>query len=402
MEEAVFIRKMVKNLAGIDFISIPNTQETIREYLHQNTEELFRFSYFWDKFRLQWEQIEPNRVYEYMFLNVLHYLVCLDDSCDRLLILGPVLTNPFTEDNIPPFLTQHGFSLQAGKYLLTYCQQLPVIPPHILYKVSDLIFRQLTGAEIPLQVVQSQLQPEFQKTLTFALTDRHEEVTQMRQVEHRYEMSSVLSEAVKQGNLSLAQSLLNSWNPRKDQIARNANPLRNSQNYCIVMNTQLRLALEGIGIHPYRLDYLSNEIGLKIERIKSEKELPTLANDIVIQYCRLVLEHKYPDISGVTRLAVIYIKDHLSENLTVKELADVLSVNADYLSHQFRKEMGLTCISFLNRERVRQAAAMLRNTQLQIQQIALLVGYNNTSYFARQFRLYYHTTPLSYRNKATH
>jgi two-component system response regulator YesN len=86
--------------------------------------------------------------------------------------------------------------------------------------------------------------------------------------------------------------------------------------------------------------------------------------------------------------------------LTVKEIADVLSVNADYLSHRFRQEMGLTCIAFLNLERVRQAAALLRNTELQIQQIALLVGYNNTSYFARQFKLHYRTTPLAYRSNA--
>ena len=400
MEETVFIRKIVKNLSGIDFLSIPHTKEAVWEYLQQNTQDLFRFAFLPDKIQLQWEQLEPDQMYEYMILNTLHYLVCLDESCDRLLFLGPVLTSPVTEDNIQPLLAQHGFSNQIGKHLLAYCQQLPVIFHHSLYKVGELIFRQVTGAEKPLPLVQGQIEPEFEKTLTIALTDRHEEIYRMRQVEHRYEMSSVLSEAVKQGNRSLALSLLSGWNPRRDQIARNDSPLRNSQNYCIVMNTQLRLTLEGSGIHPYRLDYLSNEIGLRIERVKSEEELSVLASDIVTQYCRLVLEHKYPNLGGITRLAVTYIKDHLSENLTVKELADILSVNADYLSHQFRKEMGLTCISFLNRERARQAAAMLRNTELQIQQIALLVGYNNISYFARQFKQHYHATPLSYRNSA--
>lgn len=398
MEQVVFIREMVKNLAGIDFCAIPNTKEAILEYLQQASQDMLRLMISPHHFPQHWDALDQGCIYEYTVLKTVRFLVCLDAKNDRLLILGPVLTEPLSEDRILQQLTQHGVSNQISKYLVSFCKELPLMHAHTLYKLADLIFRQLTGQEQGFRIVHSQLETALPQNLTLALSDHHEEITRMRQVEHRYEMSGVLSEAVRQGNLSLALSLLNGWNPRRDQIPRNSSPLRNNQNYCIIMNTQLRLALEDSGIHPYRLDYLSNELGLKIERAKSEQDLAVLAAEIVTQYCRLVLEHTYPNLGGISRLAVTYMKDHLSENITVKDLADILSVNADYLSHRFRQEMGLTCIAFLNRERVRQAAAMLRNTELQIQQIALLVGYNNTSYFARQFKLFYHTTPLAYRN----
>ena len=73
-------------------------------------------------------------------------------------------------------------------------------------------------------------------------------------------------------------------------------------------------------------------------------------------------------------------------------------VNANYLSDQFHKEMGMTFIDFVNRERTMQAASLLKHTNLQIQQIAAAVGYNNTSYFAKQFVRFCHMTPRSFRN----
>ena len=73
-------------------------------------------------------------------------------------------------------------------------------------------------------------------------------------------------------------------------------------------------------------------------------------------------------------------------------------VNANYLSDQFHKDTGMTFIDFVNRERVEQAASLLKHTNLQVQQIAALVGYNNTSYFAKQFMRFYRMTPRSFRN----
>jgi YesN/AraC family two-component response regulator len=92
-----------------------------------------------------------------------------------------------------------------------------------------------------------------------------------------------------------------------------------------------------------------------------------------------------------------YIKEHLSENLTVKDTAKALTVNANYLSSQFHQHMGIPFIDFVNRERVQQAASLLSSTHLQIQQISQFVGYNNTSYFAKQFTKFMGVSPRQYR-----
>lgn len=227
-----------------------------------------------------------------------------------------------------------------------------------------------------------------------------EDIVQMRQVEQRYEYSAALTNAIQQGNLSLAMHLVGNYDPSLQTTVRNTNPLRNAQNYCIVLNTQLRHALEDSGIHPYQVDRLSNEIGLEIEQLKNISQLPEFFSGVIRRYCRLVQEHAYPNLRPLTNLAVTYIKEHLADNLSVKDTAKALTVNANYLSTLFHKDMGMTFIDFVNRERTNQAAALLRHTNLQIQQIASTVGYNNTSYFAKQFVRFQGVNPSLYRRES--
>lgn len=224
-----------------------------------------------------------------------------------------------------------------------------------------------------------------------------EDIAQMRQVEQRYEYSAALTNAVQQGNLSLAMHLVGQYDPSSQTTIRNTNPLRNAQNYCIVLNTQLRHALENSGIHPYQVDRLSNQIGLEIEQLKNISQLPEFFSGVIRRYCRLVQEHAYPKLKPLSNLAVTYIKEHLTDNLTVKDTAKALTVNANYLSSLFHKDMGMTFIDFVNWERTKQAAALLKHTNLQIQQIASTVGYNNTSYFTKQFVRFHGVSPSHYR-----
>ena len=167
------------------------------------------------------------------------------------------------------------------------------------------------------------------------------DIYQIRQIENRYESSSVLTEAVKLGNLSLALQIMQRQGSLQTLNVRSQNPLRNMQNYCIVLNTQLRHSLEGCGIHPYDLDHLSNEIGMQIERLNTPDMAVPFNIYIIEQYCRLVQEQSYKNLSNLTHQAVIYIKNNLTSNLTVRDTAKELSVHPDYLSHQFSKEMGM-------------------------------------------------------------
>ena len=68
------------------------------------------------------------------------------------------------------------------------------------------------------------------------------------------------------------------------------------------------------------------------------------------------------------------------------------------VSKIIKKYSGHTFKQLLQMKRLNQAAFLLSTTALPIEDIIALAGYDNTSYFHRIFKEYYHMTPRTYRN----
>lgn len=359
-----FLQKLLNITAGIPLSAIAFDKKAFTEFLRNKTDCAHNdFDPFWE----QLLRAKNNASCECSPAEGIVFLAIPIRTKNMILILGPIAASP-KENTTLPFT----------KYQ-TLCQ------------IGKLITAHLSGYGDPPAI------PTVDTPLIRHNTLTGEDIAQMRRVEQRYEYSAALTNAVQQGNLSLAMHLVGQYDPSSQTAVRNTNPLRNAQNYCIVLNTQLRHALENSGIHPFQVDRLSNEIGLEIEQLKNISLLPEFFSSVIRRYCRLVQEHAYPNLKPLTNLAVTYIKEHLADNLTVKDTAKALTVNANYLSSLFHKDMGMTFIDFVNKERTNQASALLRHTNLQIQQIASTVGYNNTSYFAKQFLRFQGVSPSQHR-----
>lgn len=395
-----FLQQLLDCTMGLSLSRIPLTKDALLNLIEETTGHIF--DGFLQENTSYWKSLlqipaRADTFYEYFAVGGITFLVYIPDESSTVFFLGPVLTMPFSKEEILQAIGKYPVTQEAKLQFLRYCAALPVVESHILYRTGDLVFGKISNLEKPLHLVQAN---------NISLTDPlphsemplgSEHIVQMRNIETRYEHSAALTDAVKQGNLSLALHIIGQHSPGDQTPVRNNNPLRNAQNYCIVLNTQLRHALEESGIHPYQIDTLSNEIGLEIEQMKNISQMPAFFNRVIRRYCRLVQEHAYPNLKPLVNLAVTYIKEHLADNLTVKDTARALTVNANYLSSLFHKQMGMNFIDFVNKERTNQAAALLKHTNLQIQQIAATVGYNNTSYFAKQFMRFQGCSPSQYR-----
>jgi AraC-like DNA-binding protein len=67
------------------------------------------------------------------------------------------------------------------------------------------------------------------------------------------------------------------------------------------------------------------------------------------------------------------------------------------LTFCFRKELGVTPIAYLHRYRVNQAKQLLIDTSKSITEIALEVGFSDSSYFGRIFRRETGVSPQGFR-----
>ncbi len=394
------VQEIIDCLCGLSVHLIANSKDGILNMLHQEFQEEILTESAVDAFLRNFRVCQPGVLYVFSSTIPLRYIIYFDEGSSQYLVLGPYrdgseTANPGTLKNFLPQMPDE----QKRKWIQDFCADQPVIPYEKMHRLAVMLIRHLFGqpAPIPFKKMDFHWGDAFIKEVLDA--EPFEEVDRIRSVERRYEASAALTEAVKQGNLSLAYRYIQKMNHYADSIVRTPDALRNAKNLCIILNTQLRHAMEDVGIHPYQLDQLSGSIALQIEKYRTIAEVHSYWREIIRQYCELAQERDRKQLGNLVRLAVTFIKSHLSDNLTVKETAAILLVNPDYLSGQFHREMGVSFINYVNRERVRQAAALLQRTDMQIQQIASDVGYNNTSYFAKQFARFMGVSPREYREQ---
>ena len=84
-------------------------------------------------------------------------------------------------------------------------------------------------------------------------------------------------------------------------------------------------------------------------------------------------------------------------NLSISHFARQSGMSDVRFSIEFKEKLQMTPKDYLTQLRMKQARVLLRETDLNINEIALKIGYLNTSSFIRRFKLYIGMTPLQYR-----
>lgn len=105
-----------------------------------------------------------------------------------------------------------------------------------------------------------------------------------------------------------------------------------------------------------------------------------------------------PDL-GLIDQAVAYIREHIYQKLSRKEVAEHIHLNPEYFSKLFRKETGLSFKDFVLKEKMKRAAQLLSNSKLPIGIIASKIGFDNFSHFSQTFKHYYGSPPQEYRQE---
>lgn len=111
-----------------------------------------------------------------------------------------------------------------------------------------------------------------------------------------------------------------------------------------------------------------------------------------------------PKLGGINenRLTLIknLIKQRLTENFSLKELAQDAKVNKYYLCRLFKQSTGMSIIEYRTRERVELAKCLLikdKNTDLTF--IAIHCGFYDVSHFHRYFKQMTGITPQLFRQQ---
>lgn len=119
-----------------------------------------------------------------------------------------------------------------------------------------------------------------------------------------------------------------------------------------------------------------------------------------VKQIQTALEHQRALSNPTQRLvrrAMGFMHAQYAEPLTREQIAAHVNISPDYLTDCFRQEMGVTPMVYLNRYRLKQARELLANSDLNITQIALAVGFSESAHFTRMFQREVGVTPRAWR-----
>ncbi len=102
---------------------------------------------------------------------------------------------------------------------------------------------------------------------------------------------------------------------------------------------------------------------------------------------------------NVIRLSPVinYISESFKDKIYIEKLADMINVSPDYFTKMFKETIGKTPIDYINAMRINYAMELLCTTDMQMSDIADVIGFCNPNYFHKIFKQYIDLSPLSYR-----
>jgi AraC family transcriptional regulator of arabinose operon len=97
------------------------------------------------------------------------------------------------------------------------------------------------------------------------------------------------------------------------------------------------------------------------------------------------------------QIVIQFMQENLSHALSLEKLATAVNLSPSRLSHIFKAETGLSPAQYWKSLRLREAANLLTNSFLRVQEITQRVGIQDESHFHRDFKKTFGLTPLQFR-----
>ncbi|NQX44318.1 phosphoenolpyruvate hydrolase family protein [Paenibacillus tritici] len=144
--------------------------------------------------------------------------------------------------------------------------------------------------------------------------------------------------------------------------------------------------------------------GSAFERIPSEQSLTAITRDFKRLGKLNEDDFMVKMLSGITKHYdyVEFVKEYVAQNysdeIVFADLARVAHISRSYLSSLFKKEVGCSFQTYLVNFRIHKAVTLLQAPQLQLSEVAAMVGYPDYAQFSKMFKKLKGCSPKRYRS----
>lgn len=111
----------------------------------------------------------------------------------------------------------------------------------------------------------------------------------------------------------------------------------------------------------------------------------------LIEYQNIITSRPTPDIGQ----ALNYISEHITEDLSLEQLADISHLSVSQFKQKFKNQVGVSPRQYINYEKIECAKGLLLKG-VSVTEAASILGFDNSSYFAVVFKRFNMCSPTEY------
>lgn len=109
------------------------------------------------------------------------------------------------------------------------------------------------------------------------------------------------------------------------------------------------------------------------------------------------LSSEAPETNTYLAQIIQFIRLHITDKLTLKAIASKASISTASLYRLFKRELGISPVEFIIRERIKLSKRLLKDDTRYIKNISFEVGFEDANYFIRAFKNHEGITPKQYQ-----
>ncbi|MBE6589006.1 MAG: AraC family transcriptional regulator [Ruminococcaceae bacterium] len=160
---------------------------------------------------------------------------------------------------------------------------------------------------------------------------------------------------------------------------------------------------------PYFVKVEKDDPALSLFDVYTKTKGKSITDILKIKSCILSLLGRYIELSEKRQFLVKsrtddrldhllrYIHSHLDKTISNDELSALCHLHTNHFIRFFKEHTGQTPIHYIRCCKMDTAKRLLENSDLNISEIMLCVGFDDISYFSKQFKIFYGMSPREYR-----
>ena len=121
-----------------------------------------------------------------------------------------------------------------------------------------------------------------------------------------------------------------------------------------------------------------------------------LCESLALTLCKLFGSKDESETLSAT-IEKYIIANYQDPSLCLNKISDEFQISESYFSHMFKDKTGVNFSTYLENLRMTEAARLIKETDISLNELYLAVGYNNPNSFRRAFKKIYGVTPSSMR-----